>query len=144
MLFIVINTLGLHLVEFNIISVSNIVEPTLLIQIFCLKWLPKYLKGTMIGSPVKLTTAVVLIGTPLCIKSAYTIYILKNIHIFLEFYYITQLMICFSPVLILDTIVTSYFSLSSNSFKFFPIKPVPPPMHQLINIFIIKIKIDIF
>jgi len=125
-------------------SVSNIVEPTLLIQIFCLKLLPKYLKGIMIGSPVKLTTAVVLLGTPLCIKSVYAIYILKDSHIFLKSYNITQLMICFSPVLILDTIVTSYFSLNSNSFKFLPINPVPPPMHQLINIFIIKTKIDIF
>jgi len=74
-LVIVINTSGLHLVEFNK-SVSNIVDPTLLIQIFCLKLLPKRLKGTMIGSPVKLTTAVMLLGTPLSIKSAYTLKIL--------------------------------------------------------------------
>jgi len=66
----------LHLAEF-MISVSNAVEPTLLIQIFFLKLSPKLLKGTIIGSPVKLTTAVTSLGTPLIIKSAYTIQILN-------------------------------------------------------------------
>jgi len=62
-LVIVINTLGLHLEEF-MISVSKAVEPTLLIQIFFLKLFPKPLKGTIMGSPVKLTTAVTSLGTP--------------------------------------------------------------------------------
>jgi len=73
-LVIVINTLGLHLAE-SMISVSNAEEPTLLIQIFFLKLFPKPLKGTIMGSPDKLTTAVTSLGTPWIIKSAYTIHI---------------------------------------------------------------------
>lgn len=73
---IVINTLGLHLEEF-MISVSNAVQPTLLIQIFFLKLFPKLLKGIIMGSPDKLTTAVTSLGTPLVIRSAYTIQMLN-------------------------------------------------------------------
>lgn len=68
MLVIAINTLGLYSIRF-MMSASNIVEPILLTQMRFLYVFPKYLKGIMMGSPVKLTTAVTSQGIPFCIIS---------------------------------------------------------------------------
>lgn len=64
-----INVSGLYLLRF-MMSASNIVEPTLLIQICFLYPSLNFFNGIMMGSPVKLTIAFTLFGIPFFMTSA--------------------------------------------------------------------------
>lgn len=71
------NTFGLCL-EQSMMSASNIVEPILLIQTCFLYLFPNFLKGTMIGAPVKFTTALILFGIPRCTRSDFKYKLFHN------------------------------------------------------------------